>query len=107
MEDARVVKLAELLKNEDFVRGLAKQIQPEDAQAYFAAHGLDFTKDEILQMGRALNLKVRQERGEELTEDELAEVSGGYGALGTFFLLDGFKALPVVLSKFLSFWFNW
>ncbi len=99
MEDPRSEKLKELLKDETFVQGLAKQIQPEDAQAYFAAHGLDFTKDEILQMGRALNLKVRQERGEELTEDELAEVSGGF--IETFLFL----GIGAVLSAILG-WAN-
>ena len=99
MEDPRAEKLAELLKNEDFVRGLAEQLQPEDAQAYFAAHGLDFTKDEILQMGRALNARLKQRRGEELTEDELAEVSGGcLSAAAALLLLGG----GCVLSAFLG-----
>ena len=77
---------------------------------------LSFTAEEIRQhLPDALKgseptvfcLRPAYEPERVLTEDELAEVSGGYGALGTFFLLDGFKALPVVLSKFLSFWFNW
>ncbi len=99
MEDLRIEKLQALLTDETFVRGLAEQLQPEDAQAYFAAHGLDFTKDEILQMGRALNARLKQQRGEELTEDELAEVSGGClsAVAGLLFLGGG-----CVLSAFLG-----
>ncbi len=88
MEDKREAKLRELMADKTFVEGLAQQIQPEDAQAYFAAHGLALSMEEVKEMGRALNMKAKQQRGEELTEDELAEVSGGAGVfatLATFF----------------------
>ena len=88
MENERETKFQKLMADKAFVEGLAQQVQPEDAQAYFAANGVDFTLEEIKALGKAISLRAKQQRGEELTEDELAEVSGGAGVfatLATFF----------------------
>ena len=77
MENEREIKFQKLMADKAFVEGLAQQVQPEDAQAYFAANGVDFTLEEIKAMGKAISLRAKQQHGEELTEDELAEVSGG------------------------------
>lgn len=77
MEDTRAAKLQERMPDGAFVERLTQQIRQEDARACFAARGVDFTPDEITAMGKAVSLNAKQQRGEELTEDALAEVSGG------------------------------
>ena len=85
MMDEREEKLKELLKDEFFAKELSTKIEAEDAQKYFAEHGVDFTMDEMKAMGKALNLAA--EKGGELSEDELEQVSGGFGGILIVFSL--------------------
>ncbi len=102
MENERETKFQKLMADKAFVEGLAQQVQPEDAQAYFAANGVDFTLEEIKALGKAISLRAKQQRGEELTEDELAEVSGGswveWASVGVGILSTLFVAAILYLS---------
>ena len=73
--DYREKKLRELMKDEAFVKELSAKIEAEDAQKYFAEHGVDFTMEEIKAIGSALNCSVKSNG--ELSEDDLEQVSGG------------------------------
>lgn len=83
----KLEKLAEVIKDENLAKELFSKKDPEDAQKWIKAHGVDMTLDEVKELGGAikelLSGKSREEleklaAGEyELTDDELKEVSGG------------------------------
>lgn len=77
MKEDRAEKLKALMEDPAFADGLARQVQPEDAQTYLAAHGLQFTVEELKALQRIGKLKAGQKPGDELTEEELAQVAGG------------------------------
>lgn len=90
-ERERSDRLSALMKDEDFTKGLLEQNTPEEVQAYFEKHGLEFTVDEVKSIGQIAGDTIRKVRdGEldpeqvmkaangELTEDELEEVAGGF-----------------------------
>ena len=76
-------KLKELFENEAFVKELGTKASVEDAQALFVAHGAEISVDEL----KALRIAVKQEAGEELSEEELELVAGG-----------AIPALPIVIG---------
>jgi hypothetical protein len=66
-------KALELFKDEGFLGELGKTGSAEEAQKLFASRGVDVTINELL----ALRAKIRQEAGEELSDEDLALVAGG------------------------------
>ena len=62
---------------------LAKKIivlSPEDAQKVLAENGYEFSMDEIMKAGKAINemmVKIKAGQTGELSEDDLEDVSGG------------------------------
>lgn len=75
--DERNAKLTELLQDEAFVKEMVSIVEPKDAQKFFADHGLDYSMSEIMAMGKILKRMGQQRQGDELSEDELAQVAGG------------------------------
>jgi len=67
-------KVTELLKDKSFVGELVKADDFEAAQKLFKGKGVDITIDEM----KALRAKTKQNAGEELSDEELALVAGGY-----------------------------
>lgn len=68
----------EAMKDQIFVNELMNAQTPEEAQKVFAAQGIEFTLEEIKQIGAGL----RAQGGEgELAEEDLVLVAGGW--LGT------------------------
>lgn len=83
----KLEKLTEVIKDESLAKELLSMKDPEDAQKWIKAHGVDMTLDEVRELGgtlkELLSGKTREElekmaAGEyELTNDELKQVSGG------------------------------
>lgn len=82
-----VAKLTELLKDEKNVKELFALRKPEEAQKWMSDHGVKMSLDEVKELGKAFNVLVQKTPEEierlansddvELTDNELAEVSGG------------------------------
>ena len=71
-------KLEDLFRDESFVTEMMKQNTPEEAQVFLAAHGVECTLEEVKAMGKAMKAAAQaKQTGEELSEDELEDVSGG------------------------------
>ena len=68
-------KLEEVLKDEGFVKSLLEMENPEDVQTALAEKDIEVTLEELAS-ARDL-LSKYGEKGSELSEDELEEVSGG------------------------------
>ena len=76
--DERVSKLKELITNEDFARELFGKQTAEEAQALLKDNGVEFTLDEVNQIGDGIRIIAKsQAAGGELSEDDLKSVSGG------------------------------
>lgn len=74
--DERIIKIKELIADEAFVKELLGKVTAEDAQACFAAKGVDFSIDEINALAEKLNSYMK-DSGDALSEEELEAVSGG------------------------------
>ena len=79
-------KLKEVLSDDAFVKELLAMEKPEDVQAALEEKGVEFTLDDIKQIGEVIRKvqsgEISQEQVEraangELSEDELEGVSGG------------------------------
>lgn len=69
--------------NEELTKKIVA-LSPEEAQKVLAENGYEFSMDEIMEQGKAINellAKVRAGQTGELSEDDLDDVSGG-GHLG-------------------------
>jgi len=66
-------KVAALLNDKNFCDELSKATSAEQAQRIFASRGADISVDEL----KAIRAKLKQEAGEQLTDEELALVAGG------------------------------
>ena len=76
--DERVSKLKELIANEDFAKELFGKQTAEEAQALLKDNGVEFTLDEVNQIGDGIRIIAKsQAAGGELSEDDLKSVSGG------------------------------
>ena len=73
-------KIIELMKDNAFIEELTKKTTPEDIQNLLASKGITCTLDEIKQSAKKLKEQIDSK---ELSEDDLAAVSGG----GVFDLL--------------------
>jgi predicted ribosomally synthesized peptide with nif11-like leader len=79
------VKFAEkVVTNEALLAQLQNDTEGKDDKAALAAvvaagkaNGLDFTAEEAVQARQGLIIHLKQQSGEELTTEELAQVSGG------------------------------
>ena len=69
-------KLEEVLKEDGFVNSLLELDSPEEVKAALEEKGIDMSIEEIIQTRDAL-VKVAEKGASELSEDDLAEVSGG------------------------------
>ncbi|MCL2081982.1 MAG: Nif11 family protein [Oscillospiraceae bacterium] len=72
--------LENALKDEAFAKKLFSLQEPEDAQALLKTKGVEFTIDEVKQIGELLNKAIKKQAenpGTELSLDELEEVAGG------------------------------
>ena len=97
---SKAEKLEELFKDEDFVKELAPTSNAAEAQAVFAAHGLELTAEEVKGISQqcAGCIKKLEENDGELSESDLEQICGGasvagnlvqgamYGAYGGAFL---------------------
>ena len=79
MENTVIVKVEELMKDKAFAEQLLTAETPEAAQALFAAQGVEFTMDEIAQIGAGLKAACSDSK---LDDTDLDAVSGG-SVLGT------------------------
>lgn len=74
MTDARVTKVEEVLREEGFAAKLLEMENPADVQAAFAEKGVDFTIEEVVEIGNAI---ASGEATGEISEEDLDSVSGG------------------------------
>ena len=81
-----VEKMQELFSNEELAKEILNIEKAEDAQAWFSAHGVELTMDELKAFADVFNKilsgEVTEEQleriaGGELSEEELAQVAGG------------------------------
>ena len=78
--DMNVINQVEAaMQNHSFVSQLMNAETAEAAQAVFSSHDIDFTLDEVKEIGAAMNA---MDATDELSVDHLDAVSGG-GALAT------------------------
>ena len=82
--DNRSEKVIEIFKGEALAKEVLAIDNPEDAQAWFSDHGIEFTVDELKDMADKINRlskgeKVRESSTDtdELSEDDLENVVGG------------------------------
>ena len=81
--DERVSKLKELIANEDFAKELFGKQTAEEAQALLKDNGVEFTLDEVNQIGDGIRIIAKkQAEGGELSEADLESVSGGVDMSG-------------------------
>ena len=87
---SKAEKLEELFKDEDFVKELAPTASIAEAQAVFAAHGLELTPEEVKAISQqcAGCIKKLEENDGELSEKDLEQIAGG--ALSVDNLMAGF-----------------
>ena len=83
--DTRIEKIKELLASEDFGREVANAETTEDFQAAFKQNGVELTLEEV----DSILVQAAAACGMELNEDQLENVSGGFGILGTALILAG------------------
>lgn len=69
-------KIKALLSDEKFVAGILELETPEDVCKAFADEGVTVTTEEIIQVKE--QLASIGENNDELSEDQLEDVSGGY-----------------------------
>ncbi len=75
--EKKLKQVMELLnKNEKLAKELFTQETPEGAQKVLKNAGIDFTVDEIKHVGKLIN-QMQENKGRELSEDELTNVAGG------------------------------
>ena len=98
MENTVIVKVEELMKDKAFVEQLLTAETPEAAQALFAAQGVEFTMEEIAQIGAGL--KTACSDGE-LDDTDLEAVSGGI-ALETIAAVVSIVAGGVTIVDFIG-----
>ena len=75
MENTIIAKVEEVMKDQAFVEQLFAAETHEAAQALFAARGVEFTLEEVKQIGAGL--KAAAEANGELSADDLEAVAGG------------------------------
>lgn len=81
----RAKKLQELLSNEELAREVFSIEKPEEAQQWFADHGVDLSMDEIMWIGSIMNKIAKGEISQETLDaaakgevsDELLEMAAG------------------------------
>lgn len=82
-------KLAELLRDENNVKELLSLTELEDAQKWISDHGIEMTVEEVRELGNEIRKMIKEKSPEEieriangedmeLTDDQLAQVSGGF-----------------------------
>ena len=85
-------KLEKLLQDEEFVKELLQQETAEDAQKFFAVHGVEISIDELNAIRKGI--MARLDNSEELSDDQLENVAGGGTADVITFAIDtGVKAI--------------
>ena len=91
---SKAEKLEELFKDEDFVKELAPTSNAAEAQAVFAAHGLELTPEEVKAISQqcAGCIKKLEENDGELSEEDLEQISGGAFSGNPDNLIAGFTA---------------
>ncbi|MBE5837539.1 hypothetical protein [Butyrivibrio sp.] len=82
--DNRIERIKELFSDEAMVKEVLSIAEPEKAQEWFSDHGIEFTLDEIKDMGEMINKVQKGEIkagylavNDELSEDDLENVAGG------------------------------
>ena len=71
-------RIREVFSNKEFLTELIAMEVPEEIQTALAEKDIDFTIDEICKMKEMVEKGIEKATvGEELTEEELAEVAGG------------------------------
>lgn len=76
MEEKMMQLQAKLETSPELAEKLVQQETPEEAQAVLNEAGLDFTKEEVVELGELLVKGMDQKEGE-LSEDDLEDVAGG------------------------------
>lgn len=71
--DKRMENVRAAMADKEFVEKIVKMEEPEDVQAAFAEKGVEFTLEEISAMAE----KIMQGNFEEMTEEQLDDVTGG------------------------------
>lgn len=74
MTNFNTEKLTAVLENKEFVTSLQDLQTPEEIQQAFATQGMEFTVEDIKELGEAM--AAQSETGE-LEEDALDQVAGG------------------------------
>lgn len=74
MENNINTKIEAAFKDKQFTDKLLSLEEPEDVQKAFAERGIDFTLDEVKEIGKRVTAETS---GEELEENSLEEVAGG------------------------------
>lgn len=103
MENAIIVKVEEAVQDKAFVERLLAAETVESAQAVFASKGIEFTLDEVKQIGAGLKAKFD---GDELSADDLEVVVGG-SVLGTIAAVVGIISGVVTIVDFFGKRFGW
>lgn len=98
MENSIINKVEELMKNKAFAEQLLTAETAEAAQALFAAQGVEFTMEEIRQIGAGL--KAACSDGE-LDDTDLDAVSGGI-ALATVVSVVKIVAGTITIVNFIG-----
>ena len=80
MNEARI---KEVFSDEAFVKEMVSKDTPAEVKALLAEKGIDVSENDILQLRKLVEKKLSQaEDSEELDENDLEDVAGGFGPAG-------------------------
>lgn len=76
----RIEKINEIFANEELINAMLSIEQLEEAQKWFSDHGVEISPDELQELGDKLDkfIKGEQDKGCELSEEEMESISGGF-----------------------------
>ena len=92
-------RIKEVFADEEFVKELFSKETPEEAQALLAEKEIDMSIDELVKLKDLVAAKLQAaENGEstEITEEDLADVAGGYLGIATIVIVS--IAVPLIFG---------
>ena len=90
-------RIKEVFADEEFIKELFSKETAEEAQALLAEKDVDFSIEQLAKIKDIIVAKLQAaENGEsaELTEEELADVAGGYLGIATIIIMS--IAIPLI-----------
>ena len=103
MTQEKIKKLEELVQDEKFVKGLVSLDGPSEIQQFLNKNGLCVTLDEVVELGEILKAAIDKMeesiKGDELSDDDLENVSGGIAVSTVLMIVSGVTTAVTAIIK--------